>query len=417
MNFLFAVFVLIFAPLLQAPNKSAEKSVLSDSEIQELAKLVSKYFAARAQESKESEALEKVYSKIQDFEKKKKVDNLLKHCKPWETVLDIAEDYSKSLSAGSESVQEFQLSEGVKSSYAVSMPKKYNSKTAWPVLLIIPERGGESPKDSLSPWKHEAIQDQFILCAPQLPESQKSWLEPEGYGIVLSCFGRLLSQAHVDLNRVLIVGKGAGAGAAASIASYFPSRFAGMIARKGELGKVVAENYFNMPSYLSETGDSGEEFARRVESLGWNNVTRGEESLEKIASWAAGIVRNNYPSNITFSPPKNTARSSYWLRVDRWESTEGMPADFLPVIQAKADRDKNQITVTANGVYSYFLFFNDTLLDLDKPITVMTNGKSWIGTKPRNLQNLLDFAGSRTGFVFVASQPFDAPPLQEAGSK
>ena len=41
----------------------------------------------------------------------------------------------------------------------------------------------------------------------------------------------------------------------------------------------------------------------------------------------------------------------------------------------EVDKEKNSVIMTGNNFYSFTLFLNDSILDLDKPIEVVVNGK------------------------------------------
>ena len=54
---------------------------------------------------------------------------------------------------------------------------------------------------------------------------------------------------------------------------------------------------------------------------------------------------------------------SYWIEV-RASDAQGSPN-----LKAKIDRATNTITVEGEGVPKFTVYFNDVLLDLDKPVT------------------------------------------------
>ena len=56
---------------------------------------------------------------------------------------------------------------------------------------------------------------------------------------------------------------------------------------------------------------------------------------------------------------------------------------------------------------------------MDKPVTVVTNNKSYVSTFPRSLQSFLEGVYRRNDnrVVFTAAQYFDAPPVANSGAK
>jgi len=88
-------------------------------------------------------------------------------------------------------------------------------------------------------------------------------------------------------------------------------------------------------------------------------------------------------------------------------------AQGSPYLKAKVDRATNTITVEGEGVPKFVVYFNDVLLDLDKPVKVIANGIPNERTVPRSLQRTLDLvlnSRSDPGKFYVASMEFDLPP-------
>jgi len=73
----------------------------------------------------------------------------------------------------------------------------------------------------------------------------------------------------------------------------------------------------------------------------------------------------------------------------------------------------NTITVEGEGIDEFTISYNDVLVDLDKPVTVICNGAENVDLIPRNLKVTLDmvyFARSDPGKVFVANKSYHLPP-------
>lgn len=415
---------LVLIPSLFAPPAAAAETGLSDAEVKELGTLVMKYFKAKesGKGPEEGKTLSKLSEAVEQIQKKKKVDSILKFVKDWDRILDLSDDYAPDgYSASVEGIKEHNADEKTIYRYFISVPKNYDKKVATPLLLILPENGKDNPKDQFAKhWNAPAIKDNFVVCIPQMPEDAKLWLEPEGFGRALSCFGGVLRKVHVDCNRVYIAGMGASTASAALIASNFPSRWAGAIFRGGTLGAVLGENLSNLPVYVTQDNEETAALGKKVDEFS-GSFTKGDDDLAKIGAWALEKIRNPYPNTVVIRPPNPRARSAYWVRLEQWETNEGATGENVPMAMLKAtiEREKNQITVTATAVKSFVLFFNDAILDLDKPVHVVTNGKEWTGTVPRSLQFFLDTAFSRNEnrLVYVRAQALDAPPPAPADGK
>jgi hypothetical protein len=99
---------------------------------------------------------------------------------------------------------------------------------------------------------------------------------------------------------------------------------------------------------------------------------------------------------------------SYWLEMERMELPEGTQ------VAAEVDRAANTITVQATHARSVRIYFNDALLDLDKPVRLVINGVERTEKIQRNLEETLQFFSGRKsdpGRIYVAAKAFDVPAL------
>ena len=79
-------------------------------------------------------------------------------------------------------------------------------------------------------------------------------------------------------------------------------------------------------------------------------------------------------------------------------------------ITAEADRASNTITITGEGVESVMIYFNDELVDLDKPVKIVLNGREREDVIPRSLDDLLALivrGTSDSGKIYVARRSYD----------
>jgi len=61
-----------------------------------------------------------------------------------------------------------------------------------------------------------------------------------------------------------------------------------------------------------------------------------------------------------------------------------------PRVVATADREKNTITIEARSVTSLLLFLNDALVDLDKEVILVVNGRETKHKFRRHLETMVD---------------------------
>jgi hypothetical protein len=97
---------------------------------------------------------------------------------------------------------------------------------------------------------------------------------------------------------------------------------------------------------------------------------------------------------------------SYWLETQRQEVLPGMRVD------AEIDRGANKIEIKSEGIRSVTLYFNDVMLDLDKPVKLVLNGSEKEEKIARSLDDTLTLMKRGTsdpGRVYVTSKNFDLP--------
>ena len=84
-----------------------------------------------------------------------------------------------------------------------------------------------------------------------------------------------------------------------------------------------------------------------------------------------------------------------WLRIVELNAGLDMKLDDpnYPWIKGKIDSDSNSIVMESKRVLKVMLFLNDKLLDLDKKVSVIFNGKKrFEGKVDRNLDTMLQLS-------------------------
>ncbi|MBL8863405.1 MAG: hypothetical protein JNK02_15545 [Planctomycetes bacterium] len=300
-----------------------------------------------------------------------------------------------------------------KLSYAVWIPAKYDARKSYPLILCIAD-SGQKPSDHLTEdWTDSQVREGAILFSVPQPSDAASLLEAitstkeTGMGNVAWSYSHAIRRYAVDFDRVYLAGRGRGVELAVAYGANFPDRFAGVIGRAGDTGEVVAENLRNLPTYFTGAGARANELAEKLKTLGYDNATVQPEGKEADAwSWIQSHPRASNPAEVVLFVGAPTPNRSYWIEV-RPSDAQGMH------VKAKIDRATNTVTVEGEGVPRFTLYFNDVLLDLDKPVKVVANGTANERTVPRSLQRTLDLvlnSRSDPGKFYVASMDFDLPP-------
>lgn len=412
--------VLVAAPALAVPAEELFKPAEYDA----VGKKITSYIEARKDSAGIDKALEEVAKELEKINKRLKRDPL---SLPGEMgrVLWSSFDYDKKPSVAKGKVDtgtaKAYWDEKGKLNYAVWIPAKYDTKKSYPLILCIADVGKKPSEHLTEDWIDPLIRDNAILLGVPTPASADAFLEgitqtkETGMGNVAFSYAHAIRTYAVDFDRIYLAGRGRGVELALAYGAVFPDRFAGVIGRSGEATTVVAENLRNLPTYFAGAGAKATELADKLKALGYDNATIQAEGKETdVWSWMQAHPRVANPSEVVLYVGSPAPNRAYWLEV-RPSDGQG-----TPYLKAKVDRATNTITVEGEGVPKFSVFFNDVLVDLDKPIKVVANGTANERTVPRSLQRTLDLvlnSRSDPGKFYVASMEFDLPPKPKPKEK
>jgi len=309
--------------------------------------------------------------------------------------------------------------------YTVWTPSKYDvRKNTYPLILCIPEEG-EEPKAFLTErWTESELRDNVVLVAVPMPEKLDMWAaggdyeSPGGLAYLLTTF-KAVSETHgIDFDRVYIAGRGAGVAAALAISERFPDRFAGVIGRAGDAGDTAPDNFRSLPTWFAGGGAKVTAFQEGVKAAGYDNCTvQPDGNGEDIWVWMQSHARNSNPDHVTLVPGVPFPNRAYWVQVPPFDGHGTARVD------AQIDRATNTITIQAEGVQAVTLYFNDLLVDLEKPVKVICNGVENIDSIPRDFKLTLDLifnARCDPGKIYVAAKNYSIPVAateEEAGTE
>jgi pimeloyl-ACP methyl ester carboxylesterase len=94
------------------------------------------------------------------------------------------------------------------------------------------------------------------------------------------------------------------------------------------------------------------------------------EELKMILDWAKTKRRNRWPKQVRYTTWNLSWPQAYWVTIERMAN---------PALAAQIDVDiqaNNRIEVQTANVAAYRLELCDKLLDMDRPVTIITDGKS-----------------------------------------
>jgi hypothetical protein len=92
-------------------------------------------------------------------------------------------------------------------------------------------------------------------------------------------------------------------------------------------------------------------------------------TFHKILAWAKTKRRNPWPKRVRYATWDVTWHRAYWFTIQRF----GEP--YVPAQIDAEIKDGNHIEVKAWNVAAYRMDLSDELIDMSKPVTVLTNGR------------------------------------------
>ncbi len=293
--------------------------------------------------------------------------------------------------------------------YAYRLPKEYDPRRAWPLILTIPEEG-ETPAGHLrARWANRDLLDNAILFAPAMPEVQADWDKvmvggrPGGLAHLLTAHRIAAEQLAADPERVFVVGRGKGAPVAVAAGNYSPQRFAGVIGWSGDAGKMGPDNFLNLPTLFAGGAAQARAFRDEAAELGFDNCTIDPDASEEtIWQWIQAHSRDSWPSKVRIVVGDPFPTRVHWLRV--------APTAVDTNATAVVDREAGRIDITCSGTSSVALFLSDALVDLDRPVTFVCNGES---TELKVERSLAEALGLLVEGISDAGTPYVAQHVIE----
>jgi hypothetical protein len=298
----------------------------------------------------------------------------------------------------------------------VWLPKKYDPKKSYPLILCLPDVD-EKPADHLNDyWSLGDLRDNAIVVALDMPEDVSLWgslgesdsaAKAGGQGILLSTFGEARDNFAIDFDRVYLAGRGAGVAAAMEIANGFPDRFCGIIGRTGDAAEMSPANLSNIPCFFAGGGKNATAFQKAATDAKYAECTLNPSGkIEDVWAWVQSTTRTSHPEKVTLHPGNPFPTKAYWVGLPRMEYGESAQ------LTAKVDRASNTITVEATGVQAITIFLNDTMVDMDKPVKVVLNGTQHEDLIPRNFYSMIEqvyTSKNDPGKFYTASMDYDIP--------
>ena len=391
---------------------SSDEQKLRDSDHKKFGKAIAAYYDAKDRKKGIEDAFLKVSKSMDKAQKKLKKFPLLSAVADWEQAFWYAQQatYKGRPKGGRLTMGKLDYF-GDQVPAAYHLPPKYNVRKGAPYALVLCVPGaGEKPDDHLDThWNDVALRAGALLVAVDMPTDDSAWGTfstdaNSGVWAVMKTFAAAKSNFAVDMNRVFLAGTGKGFAAAAATAASFPQCFAGVIG-KGEIPDMPAVNFRNIPTLLVSPSEGAKKFEAAIEGMEYGNCTLNPEGgPADTKAFLEEHARVSYPLELTFSPFCNISTGTQWITVEGFQVEPGAAADERPVLNAKADRSANTVTIDAKKISKVTVYLNDSLVDMERPVKFLVNGTELEQSLSRNKRMMLDqaFNSGDWGRVFTA---------------
>lgn len=289
--------------------------------------------------------------------------------------------------------------------YALSVPLTYQPTKGY-ALVVCLHGAGFTGDAYLERWQSRLGGDYVLVC-PTYPAG--AWFTRQAEDLVIAVIRMLQRRYHIDPDRIFLTGMSNGGIGAWLIGMQQAPMFAGIAPMASGLDDVLMPflaNLRNTPVYMIHGAkdqvmpvDLSRSISRELAVLGYPHTYRehqGEhplagghyfprEELPDLITWLHHQRRNPLPKRVTLVREATHFQPFSWLRL---EATDPIAAFSEDLISKRDERIKerqyakldatigeaNRIEVKAERVQRYSLFLNDQLVDLAKPLTVITNG-------------------------------------------
>jgi len=327
--------------------------------------------------------------------------------------------------------------------YGLYVPDSYRPDKAYGLVICL-HGAGFTGDSYLERWQTR-LGEGYILACPTLPMG--NWWTRTAEDLVLASIRAVEARYHVDPNRVFLTGMSNGGIGAYLIGAHHASRFAAVIPMAAGLDDILMpflENFRQTPLYIIHGRQDqvmpvslSRVIDEALTELGYLHMYREHdrvhpmagghffprEELPELIAWLADRHRNPYPKKLTVVRDASHLLPFNWVRIDATDRI----AEFSENLTDRRDEaiatkryarleaevvGPNKIEVRTHRIRRYTLYLNDNLVDLSRPVTIVTNGNvTHEGTVVPSTKTLLHEARARQdpGVFFSATVSVAVP--------
>ncbi|MHC4820821.1 MAG: hypothetical protein ACYTDX_03755, partial [Planctomycetota bacterium] len=267
---------------------------------------------------------------------------------------------------------------GNKTNWVVSVPSKYTKKSPpHPLLLTVVPKKADHKK--LLKKVYGDLLDTHIVVAGYEEDALPSYNGRHLYwGIKYA-----ETTFKIDPHRIILDGLGKGGAAVDKLAPDMAIFFSAVVMRTARTATPLVGNFGMHQVLVVQPDQAGPEIRTTVEALKQANEgvtvhTAGDEAATNTAvqEWIAALEPRPYrDQTLEYTWYGETVgdiqRNGYWFVVQEHVAAE---EGILCSMRVRRDGSNNLVDIESSNVSRLMLLLNDSVLDLDHPVTVHVNG-------------------------------------------
>ncbi len=327
---------------------------------------------------------------------------------------------------------------------SLSIPQSYEPTKDY-ALVVCLHGAGFTGEAYLDRWKSR-LGEQYILACPTYPAG--AWFTRRAEDLVLATVQLVRERYRIDPNRIFLSGMSNGGIGAWLIGMHHAPLFAGMAPMASGIDDVLfpfLENLRTTPVYIihgSQDQVMPVELSRKLsgelKKLDYPFIYREHdrthamagghffprEELPDLVTWFDKQRRTPVPKTLTVVRDASHLLSFGWIRIDATDQIASFSEDLIDkrddsIRQRTYARltaqvtGANRIEVRTDRVRQYTLYLNSDLVDLSKPVVIITDGQpSFEGLVVQHVDTLLRQARLRhdPAQLFPAQVTLTVPP-------
>lgn len=301
------------------------------------------------------------------------------------------------------------------------IPQNYHPAKHYGLIVCL-HGAGFTGDAYLERWKTR-LGDDYIVACPTYPTG--AWFTRRAEELVLATIQHVGRWYHIDMDRVFLTGMSNGGIGAWLIGMHHAPLFAGIAPMASGLDNVLLPflaNLRNTPVYIIHGAkdqvmpvDLSRSINQELDRLGYVHLYREherehptagghyfpKEEVPDLVKWFNSQHREPVPTRLTLVRDASHFQSFNWVRIDSTDPIAVFSDDLIDKGDERIRRREyakvdvsivapNRIEVTTERVQRYSVFLNDQLIDLSKPVTIVTNGRvSFTGLVTPSVETLL----------------------------